>query len=178
MTSPEPNKAPQNPALLVLAVIAIFLAVIGSCAAYFLWPRGQRVGAMDLLAAEPSLDVELKKGDTLSFRLDATVGTESGYPDSSRSRTNAVHDQLEASFITVTLMHDGNPEASTQCGAYDGKATTSSSSETDVATSGLPLKCSLLASKAGKHTLTASVAWVPADMRKATLEVRRQRPDD
>jgi hypothetical protein len=158
--------------------MAIVLAVIGSCAAYFLWPRGQRVGAVDLLAAEPSLNVDLKQGDTLSFRLDATVGTESGYPDSSRSRTNAVHDQLETSTIAVTLTQDGNLEASTRCGAYDGKATTSSSSETDVATSGLPLKCALVASKSGKHALTVTVAWVPADMRKATLEVRRQRPDD
>ena len=178
MANPEPAKAPKNPALLVLVPMAIVLAVIGSCAAYFLWPRGQRVGAVDLLATEPGLKVDLKKGDTLSFRLDATVGTETGYPDSSRSRTNAVHDQLETSIITVTLTKDGSPQASTQCGAFDGKATTSSSSETDVETSGLPLRCGLVASQPGKHALAVSVAWVPKDMRKATLEVRRQRPDD
>jgi len=178
MATPEPSKAPKNPALLVLIPIAIFLAVIGSCAAYFLWPRGQKVGAVDLLATAPTLSVDLKAGDTLSFRLEATVGTENGYPDSSRSRTNAVHDQLEKSVISITLAQNGSAYASTQCAAYDGKATTSSSSETDVATSGLPLECSLLAAKPGKHTLTASVTWAPADMRKATLEVRRQRADE
>lgn len=158
--------------------MAVFLAVVASCAAYFLWPRGERVGAVDLRAAAPSLEVTLKTGDTLSFRLDATVSTERGYPNSSRSRTNAVHDQLEASVITASLALDGKPEASTQCGAYDGKATTSSSSETDVATSGLPLSCSLVARSAGRHSLSVGVTWVPQDIRKATLEVRRQRADD
>lgn len=178
MAIPEPSKAPANPALLVLIPIALFLIVIGSCAAYFLWPRGEKIGAVDLLATTPALSVELRTGDRLSFRLDATVGTANGYPDSSRSRTNAVHDQLEQSIITITLAQDGSADASTQCGAYDGKATTSSSSETDVATSGLPLKCSLVAAKPGKHTLTASVTWTPEDMRRATLEVRRQRADE
>jgi len=174
----EPPK-PASPAILVPIAIATFLAVIGSCAAYFLWPRGEKVGSLDLRAAAPSLSVELRKGDTLSFRIDTvTVGTASGYPDSSRSRTNAVHDQLEDSIITATLALDGNTEASTQCGAFDGKATTSSSSETDVETSGLPLRCALVATKPGKHTLSASVVWVPQDVRKATLEVRRQRAGD
>jgi hypothetical protein len=177
MTSPEPT-APRNPAVLVLVPMAIVLAVIGSCAAYFLWPRGQRVGSVDLLASEPSLRVELKPGDRLSFRLDVTVGTKSGYPDSSRGRSNAVHDQLETSIITVTLAQDGEPATTTKCGAYDGKATTVSSNSDDVESSGLPLTCSLIASKAGKHTLTTRVAWVPADLIKARLEVRRQRPDE
>lgn len=178
MTSPEPSAKQTNPAFVVFAAIGIFVAVVGSCAAYFLWPRGQRVGALDLRATTPSLSVDLRPGDTLSFRLDATVGTEHGYSDSSRSRTNAVHDQLEKSILTVALAQDGNAVSNAQCGAYDGKATTSSSSTTDVATSGLPLKCKLVAAKAGKHTLTASVVWVPEDVRKATLEVRRQRSGD
>jgi len=178
MTTPEPAKAPRSPMLLVPIAFGLFVAVIGSGAAYFLWPRGQRVGVVDLRAAAPSLDLDLKAGDRLRFRLDVTVGTENGYPNSSRSRSNAVHDQLGSSVITATLAQDGNPQASTQCGAYDGKVTTGSNNSTDVESSGLPLKCSLVATKAGKHTLAVSVAWVPADIRKAKLEVRRQRASD
>jgi hypothetical protein len=179
MANPEPSAAPRNPALIVFAAIGIFLTVIASFAAYFLWPRGQKVGVVDLLAAEPSLSVDLKAGDRLSFRIAAViVGTDGGYPDSSSGRSNAVHDQLESSVVTVSLAPDGGPEASAQCGAYDGKATTGSSSETEVHSSGLPLRCSLVAAKAGKHTLAVSVAWVPDDMRKATLEVRRERAGD
>lgn len=176
MALPEPSK-PTNPARIVFAAIAMFLVVIGSFAAYFLWPRGQRLGAIDLLNA-PSMDVELQPGDTLSFRLDVSVGTEHGYPNSSRGRSNAVDDELAKSIVTVTLARDGNPKGTTQCGAFDGKATTGSSSSSEVTTSGLPLRCSLVATEPGKHVLTADVAWVPKVMRKATLEVRRERPGE
>lgn len=178
MALAEPSAAPRSPALLVFVTMAVFLAVIASFAACMLWPRGQRVGALNLRAASPDLRVDLQRGDTLSFRLDVTVGTASGYPDSSRGRSNAVHDQLKRSIITVTLAQDGDPGTSAQCGAYDDKATTGSSGETEVESSGLPLRCSLVANKPGKHTLSASVVWVPEDVRKATLEVRRQRAGD
>ena len=163
---------------MVLVPMAICLAVIASLAAYFLWPRGERIGRLDLRMVEPRLDVDLAAGDTLSFRLDATVGTTSGYPNSSRSRTNTVHDELASSKVTVDLALNGVAAGSTTCGAFDGKATTSSSGSDDVATSGLPLRCTLLARKAGKHQLSARVAWVPLDLRAATLEVRRQRPTE
>ena len=174
MAEPAPSASPRDPALLVLGAIGLFLAVIASFAAYFLWPRGESVGVLDLRAPAPSLGVELAAGDTLSFRLDVTVGTTSGYPDSSRSRTNAVHDQLEASVITASLERDGTARHSTQCGAFDGKATTVGSGADDVASSGLPLDCALKAPAPGRYTLGVSVAWVPRDIREAKLEVRRQ----
>src|SRR5688572_21746088 len=130
--------------------MAIVLAGIASLAAYFLWPRGERVGVLDLRAAAPSLDLELAAGDSLSFRLDVTVATASGYPDSSRSRSAAVHEELEASKISAELALDGAAAGSTTCGAYDDKATTVSSSSQEVESSGLPLRCSLVARAPGK----------------------------
>jgi hypothetical protein len=160
---------------MVLVPMGICLAVIASLAAYALWPRGERVGQLDLRAGAPHLDVDLAAGDTLSFRLDATVGTTGGYPNSSRSRTNQVHEELERSKLTVDLALTGMPIGSTTCGGYDGKATTTSSSSDDVATSGLPLRCTLEAKATGKYALSTRVAWVPRDVRVAKLEVRRQR---
>ena len=178
MTSAEPSPPRRNPAILIVFAIGIFVACIASLAAYFLWPRGDRVGEMDLRAAAPTLAVDLAAGDTLSFRLDVTVGTDSGYPNSSRSRNNAVHDQLEASKLAVTLAQGDGPGTSTTCGAYDGKATTVSGSSSEVESSGLPLRCSLVAKTAGRHTITARVTWVPKDVREAKLEVRRVREAD
>lgn len=163
---------------MVLVPIGICLAVIASLAAYALWPRGERVGQLDLHAATPRLEIALAAGDTLNFRLDATVGTASGYPNSSSSRTNQVHEELERSKLTVQLTLNGAVVGSTTCGGYDGKATTTSSSSDDVATSGLPLRCRLVATAKGRHTLDARFAWVPRDVRAATLEVRRQRAAD
>jgi hypothetical protein len=168
------NKSP----LLVLVPMGIVLAGIASLAAYFLWPRGERVGTLDLRNPATSLDVTLAAGDKLNFRLDVTVGTTSGYPDSSRSRSNAVHDELEASKLAVDLGLGGNVTGSTTCGAFDGKATSGSSSSDEVESSGLPLRCSLVARAAGKYTLSTRVVWVPKDVREAKLEVWRQRASD
>jgi len=177
MTDAEPSPAPKNPATLVFAAIAIFVAIIGSCAAYVLWPRGDRLGAIDLRGDTPTLSVDVRSGDKLSFRFDTiTVGTVSGYPDSSRSRTNKVHEELRASKITITFVgNDGVSKASTECGAFAGKATTGSSDADSVKSSGLPLDCSFEVQKAGIYTLTAKVAWVPKDVREAMLEVRREK---
>jgi hypothetical protein len=161
---------------MILVPIGICLAIITSLAAYFLWPRGERIGQLDLRAPAPQLDIDLATGDTLNFRLDATV-RDSGYPNSSRSRTNAVHDELAASKITVELTRSGVVVGSATCGAFDGKATTTSSGSDDVATSGLPLRCTLRARQAGRYQLRARVAWVPRDIRAALLEVRRERAE-
>jgi hypothetical protein len=161
---------------MVLVPIGICLAIITSLAAYFLWPRGERIGQLDLRAAAPQLDVDLAAGDTLNFRLDATVRNRD-YPNSSRSRTNAAHDQLAASKLTVELTLNGAAVGSATCGAFDGKATTTSSGSDDVATSGLPLRCTLRARSAARYQLRARVAWVPRDVRAATLEVRRERAE-
>jgi hypothetical protein len=176
---PAPASTSRNLAFVIPGAIGIFVAVIASLAAYFLWPRGHRIGTLNLLAPAPSLGVDLAAGETLSFRFEVvTVGTRSGYPSSSRGRTNAVHDQLAASAMTVTLVREGAPGIAATCGAFDGKATMSSPGSDSVESSGLPLRCSLVAKESGRHTLTARVAWVPKDVREAMLEVRRQRAGD
>jgi hypothetical protein len=177
MADAEPSPAPKSPASLVFVAFALFFAIFGSCAAYFLWPRGDRLGAIDLRADTPTLSIDVGSGDKLSFRIDTiTVGTTSGYPDSSRSRSNKVQEELQASKITITSVgKDGVSKATTECGAYAGKLTTGSSDADSVKKSGLPLDCSLEVEKAGVYTLTAKVAWIPKDVREAILEVRREK---
>lgn len=179
--SPSPTPAapdPKGPAHLVLGVIVTFVAIIGSCAAYYLWPRGDRLGVIDLRSDAPTISIDVGAGDKLNFRIDTiTVGTKSGYPDnSSRSRTNKVREELQASVVTITAVgNDGTSKASTECGAYAGKSTTGSSDDDSVRSSGHPLDCSIEVPKTGVYTLTAKVAWVPKDVREAFLEVRREK---
>jgi len=177
--SPAPGAAdPKGPQKVVLGTIAVFVALIGSCAAYYLWPRGERLGAIDLRSDAPTLSINVGAGDKLNFRIDTiTVGTKIGYPDnSSRSRTNKVREELQASVVTITAVgNDGTSKASTECGAYAGKATTGSSDDDSVTSSGHPLDCSIEVPKAGVYTLAAKVAWVPKDVREALLEVRREK---
>src|SRR5262245_61863474 len=62
VTSPDPHSAPKKSALLVLVPMGIVLVGIAGLAAYFLWPRGERVGAIDLRGDEPSMSVDLAAG--------------------------------------------------------------------------------------------------------------------
>lgn len=163
--------------MIVLVPIALVVTLIGTCAAYALWPRGERMGAIDLRADDSKLMVEAGAGDKLSFRIETvTVGTIDGYPNSSTSRSNKVREELEASKITITsVSSDASVKTSTECGAYAGKATTGSSDADSVKSSGHPLDCSLEVDKTGVYTLTARVRWVPKDVREAVLEVRREK---
>lgn len=176
MAEDESSPTPKSPGSLVFGAIAIFVAIIGSCAAYYLWPRGERLGVIDLRADSPTLSIDVAAGDKLNFRIDTiTVGTKSGYPDSSRPRSNKVHEELQASVLTITSVGSDGSKASTECGAFAGKSTTGSSDPDNVKSSGLPLDCSLEVPKAGVYTLTAKVVWVPKDVREAFLEVRREK---
>ena len=119
MPDADPAPAQKSPAVLVFGAFGLFLAIIGSCGVYFLWPRGERLGAIDLRADPATLSVDLGAGDKLNFRIDTvTVGTTTGYSNSSRSRTNKVQEELKASVITITSVgNDGAAKASTECGA-------------------------------------------------------------
>jgi hypothetical protein len=176
----EPSPAPKNnPSLLIFGAFATVFAILGTCGVYFLWPRGERVGAIDLKGGPPTLSVDVGSGDKLNFRIDTiTVGTTgSGYPtDSSKSRMYKVEEELERSLITVTAVgNDGVSKESTECRGYAGKSTTGSSESDSATKSGIPLDCSLHVEKGGVYTLTAKVAWVPKDVRHAILEVRREK---
>jgi len=71
VTSAAPRSG-SSPGLLIASAFVVVLGSIGTCAAYFLAPRGERVGAIDLTAPAP-LTVNLAAPSTLSFRLEATL---------------------------------------------------------------------------------------------------------
>ena len=177
MAAVESPPTPQNPRALIFVAFALATMIIGSCAAYYLWPRGDRLGAIDLRAATPSLSIDVGDGDKLTFRIETvSVGTVSGYPSSSRSRTNSVEEELRASKISITCVgSDGVVQATTECGAFAGKSTRGSSDGERIRKSGVPLDCSLAVPKAGVYAVSAKVAWVPKDVREAVVEVRRSK---
>lgn len=174
--APAPTPPAKSPALIVFGAIAIVGVVIGTCGAYYLWPRGDRIGTIDLREGSPTLDVDVGAGDKVSFRFERiTVGTNGSYPNSSRSRTNQVHDELRASRIVITAARSGGTESlTTDCGAFAGKASTGSNDTDSVTTSGVPLDCALMIEKAGPYKLSAKVTWAPKDVREAIVEVRRE----
>jgi len=160
----------------VLLIMALVVGGIGTCAAYSLWPRGQRVGALDLTAATPSLTVTLAEGSTLSFRLDTVVTAPFPARDG-RSFRNATYDALGASTLTLTDTPARGESEVTTCPAYDGRFVSADNSGNVVTINGIPVTCSFGRLAAGPHTLTARIVWARGlRAQVATLEVRETRP--
>jgi hypothetical protein len=90
MADAEPSPAAKNPASLVFGVIAPFLAIFGCCAADFLWPRGERLGASDLRSDTPTLSVDVGPGDKPSFRIDTITGGTTGDPRGETGKSGEV----------------------------------------------------------------------------------------
>ena len=76
---------------------------------YILLPRGEKIGTVDLLSDDPTLEVTLKAGTRLMFRLDVEPGTKS------------VARLLRDSTLLVELVDGASTEKAT-CPAYEGKA--------------------------------------------------------
>lgn len=93
----------------------VVLGGIGTCAAYFLAPRGEPVGAIDLVAPAP-LTVNLAARSTLSFRLDATLPMPTNEP-STRAKHNAVYNTLGESRLVLTATREGGAPSVARCAA-------------------------------------------------------------
>ncbi len=149
------------------------LGGIGTCAAYFLAPRGERVGAIDLIAHAP-ITVNLAARSKLSFRLDATLPSPTN-EHSSRSKRNAVYNTLGESRLVVTVTREGGAPQVTRCAAYEGRFVSASDTNTEVAVTGIPLTCAIDDASPGRYTITAQATWARGvTARRASLEVRAE----
>ncbi|MDO9020928.1 MAG: hypothetical protein Q8S73_00430 [Deltaproteobacteria bacterium] len=172
MTS-TPSRSGSSPGLLIAGAFAVVLGGIGTGAAYFLTPRGERVGAIDLAAPAPAaLTVNLAARSTLSFRLDATLPSPSS-ESSSRAKRNAVYDTLGESRLVLTATREGGARRTARCAAYEGRFVSASDTESEVAVSGIPLSCAFADADPGRYAITAEVTWARGvTARRASLEVR------
>ncbi len=169
----ESPRSPKNPAGVILACFVLFGVVIGTLAAYYLGPKGERVGELDFQKAS-TLALDLPTTRALNFRLDVTVATR-GAQSSSRATRDAIYEKLRASTITVSDTGPTGATQSTTCAAFEGKSTSAGSSSSEVEIHGIPIVCSLAPLAPGRHSLTGKVVWVKdLDVRVAALEVRSE----
>lgn len=170
---PSPPRSGSSPALLIAVAVVVVLGGIGTCAAYFLAPRGERVGAIDLVAPAP-LTVTLAASGALSFRLDATLPSPTN-ENSSRAKRNAVYATLGESRLVLTATREGAPPRVARCAAYEGRFVSASDTTTEVAVHGIPLTCRFDNASAGRYVVAAQVTWARGvRASRASLEVRAE----
>lgn len=174
--APAPGPARSSKVtILFVGFFAVFAIGLTTFFVIYLWPTGERVGDLDLRAPGKSITLAVQAGDTLHFRIDATVGT-SAYPTGARERKYAIYDRLRASTITISDAPVGGAPVTTTCAVYDGKSTSSSGNTSEVTIGGIPITCIFATPAPGSHVITAEVAWAKdAEVRGAKLEVRRER---
>lgn len=143
----------------IVAVVLIpctFFGFIG----FMVWPRGDKLGTIDLGAKAGSLAVDANRGAELNFRLDVEPGGRS------------VEKRLRSSSIAVEL-EQGGKTTTTSCKAYDGKVMSSGS----WGMTGVVLECRLPVKESGKGTVRANATWASGfTPTQAVLEVRRSDP--
>lgn len=139
--------------LLASLVVSV---LIGGPILVCVWPRGEKVGQLDLLTEGAKLKVPTRAHGRLLFRLDVQPGGKV---------TTA---KLRNSSLSIELVLDG-AKVSTSCAAYSGVAMMSSPNSVK----GIMIGCELPTDSASGGELTARATWVSGFRPgQALLEVR------
>jgi hypothetical protein len=175
--SQRPQAESSKPLRLVIAAIAslsaVFVIGLGALIFYMVRPHGDRVGEMSLTQPNASLLVDGKPGDSLLFRVDASI---------SRARLSLMSDdvlerqlstQLTRSQLTVRATAPSGIERSSTCSVYKGRAMSTTTTSGSFSRSGMLNDCMIALDEPGPWKVHGAVAWA-ADLtlRSATLETR------
>lgn len=151
----------QPPSVGKTVVGLLIIVALAGTLTFALWPRGEKVGVIQLATGSGSLAVERRQGSSLLFRLDLEDGG------------RVVQRHLEKSTVTVELEEDGKRTGTSTCPAYSGRA--AAGGKTGM--SGIVLDCRLPMHGAGSANVHARVSWEPGfNPKGAVLEVRREGP--
>lgn len=167
---------PLRLVILGIASLSVLFAVgLGFLIFHMLRPRGDRVGDSSLTDPNASLLVAGKPGDTLQFRVDASVAMPriSLMSDDALERQVSTH--LTRSQLTVRATAPSGRERSSSCAVYKGRAMSTTTTSGSFARSGMLNDCAIALDEPGQWKVRGSVAWA-ADLtvRSATLETRIQ----
>lgn len=116
---------------------------------------GEPVGRIDLVARTGSMSLDLAPGDVLHFRLDGVFVTP---PGGAKERRSDLGMALRASTLKVHLAEASGAIRETTCAAYVGGGRLGPIRETTIEQS-MVTECELRVATAGRHTVSATVAW-------------------
>ena len=151
--------------------LATFAAMAGI--AWVVWPRGTKVGTTTAFpgAGAPVL-VALTAGDTLTFRLDATMRVQ-GYDDDDQDEAR---EKLRASSLEVAVTDERGREVRVVCPAHAGRSMSATTVGNELTLSGTLVACDVPITETGPYRVEGSVTPVAGlALTSVTLEVRRIR---
>lgn len=178
--SPGPQAKPSKPLRLVvigLASLSVLFAVgLGLLIYYMVSPRGERLGETSLTDASAFQLVDGKPGDSLLFRVDASVGMPRLSLMNDDVLERQASTQLARSQLTVHATAPSGAVRSSSCAVYKGRAMSTTTTSGSFSRSGMLNDCVIALDEQGPWKVRGSVAWsADLSLRSATLETRIER---
>ena len=176
--NPDGQPAPPGKSLRFVAIgigllSVVFAVGLGVLIFQMVRPRGDRIGDTSLTDPLATIVVHGKTGDSLVFRVDASVriaalGLLSD--DVVEQRASA---QLTKSMLTVRAVAPSGSEHTATCAVYKGRAAATTRTPVAFSRSGMLNDCVVSLDEGGVWRVRGTVAWHPElSLNGATLETR------
>lgn len=170
---PQPNKSLRLVGIGVGLLSVVFAVGLGALIFHMVRPRGDRVGDVNLSDPLATLMVNGKAGDSLVFRVDASLGVTAFGLSSDDVVEQRASTQLKKSMLTVYAIDPSGREHTATCAVYNGRAATTTRTPGKFARSGMLNDCAVALDQTGPWRVRGTVAWSPElQIDSARLEIR------
>jgi hypothetical protein len=169
----QPNKSMRAVGIGIGLLSVVFAVGLGALIFYMVRPRGEKVGDTNLTDPRATLVVNGKAGDSLVFRVDASVQIAALSLLSDDVIEQQASTQLKKSLLTVSALAPSGREHSATCAVYKGRAASTTTTPAKFTRSGMLNDCVVPLDQDGAWSVRGSVAWHPElKLQSATLETR------
>lgn len=170
---PPPKKSVRAAAIGIALVSVAFAAGLGALVFYLVRPRGERVGETNLSDPLATLVVNGHAGDSLVFRVDASVRVTAQLFSNDDVIEQQTSRHLRKSTLTVLAVAPSGRELSARCAVYNGRAATTTRTPATFTRSGMLNDCVVVLDQSGPWSVRGIVVWHPElTLASATLETR------
>lgn len=170
---PQPNKSLRLVAIGIALLSVVFAVGLGALTFQMVRPRGDKVGDTRLTDPLATLVLNGQAGDSLIFRVDASVRVAAFGLSSDEVIEQRASAQLKKSMLTVHAIAPSGREHTATCAVYNGRAATTTRTPATFTRSGMLNDCVLSLDQGGAWSVRATVAWHPElKLDDAMLETR------
>jgi hypothetical protein len=170
---PQPSKSLRFVAIGIALLSVLFAVGLGALIFHMVRPRGDRIGETSLIDPLATLVVNGKAGDSLVFRVDASVQITALGLSGDDVIEQQASAQLTKSVLTVHAVAPSGQEHSATCAVYKGRAAATTRTPLTFSRSGMLNDCVIPLDQEGKWRVRGTVAWHPEmSIGSAMLETR------
>lgn len=177
MTPPGAPSANSSKLVLggILLLCLLFVVGLGGFIYYMVRPRGELVGTVALTPSPSPTPVNATPGDTLRFRVDASIGLPRVTVQDDDQLERRASQQLQSSQLTVEATTPSGKVLASSCAIYKGRAMSTTTTSGTLSRRGMLNDCSIVVNEPGAWQVRARAAWSSdLELRSATLEIRRE----